>query len=167
MTISQRAYARHRGCDPKAVRVAIAEGRLPPAVLSPDGKKILSAELADAAWAASTHADMVPGSGPTAPAAIATAAAAHPLAEHRARHAAAAATIAELELAEKRGQLVRVEDVEATWSDVVIILRTKLLGLAARARVRDPSIPKKYVTLIDTLVREALTELADEAEPRG
>lgn len=164
MTISLRAYARHRkerslpGGTLGAVQAARDDGRLAPA-LTADGK-ITSAEAADAAWAAATHADMVPGSGPTAPAA------AHgpsPLAEHRARHAAASATIAELELAEKKGQLVRVEDVEAKWADIVTLLRTKLLGLAARARVRDPSLTKKQVAMLDVLVREALTEIADGA----
>jgi phage terminase Nu1 subunit (DNA packaging protein) len=162
--LSLSAYARHRanaglpGGTLRAVQVARDSGRLD-GVLTHDGR-IISAEAADAAWAASTNADMVPASGPTAPAlAVATPS---PLAEHRARQAAAAATIAELELAEKRGQLVRIEDVEARWADIVTLVRTKLLGVASRARIRDPSLTSKQVGVFDALIREALEELAGE-----
>ncbi len=164
MSLSRRAYARHRkatgrsGGDEKAVRDAIKSGRLSRS-LTADGK-IADVTAADDEWAATTNADMVPASGPTAPAILAHAPS--PLAEHRARQAAAAATIAELELEEKRGQLVRVEDVEARWADIATLLRTKLLGVAARARIRDPSLSAKQVGLFDALVRESLEELANE-----
>jgi len=162
MPLNPSAYAQHRksaglsGGTVKAVRDAIRSGRLSTSLTS--DKHIVDAAAADAEWAATTNADMVPASGPTAPAQ--TAAVASPLAEARARHAAASATIAELELAEKRGQLVRIEDVEARWSEVVTLLRTKLLGVPARMRQRDPSLKSKQIATVDTLIREALEELA-------
>jgi phage terminase Nu1 subunit (DNA packaging protein) len=164
--LSLRAYARHRkerglpGTTLYAVQAARDSGRLGGA-LDRSGR-IISAEAADAAWLASTNADMVPTSGLTAPAA-AHAAAPSPLAEARARQATAGATLAELELAEKRGQLVRIDDVEARWADIVTIARTKLMGLPARARLRDRTLTAKQVAMLDALVREALEELAVDA----
>lgn len=52
LTISQ--YARHRGCDEKAVRKAIAEGRI--TALEVDGKKRIDAAVADIQWAKNTRA---------------------------------------------------------------------------------------------------------------
>jgi len=69
--ISKRAYAKHRqsrglsGGTPKAVRAAIASGRLA-ASLTADGT-IRDAATADQEWEASTHADRVPLAGPTSP----------------------------------------------------------------------------------------------------
>lgn len=49
-TLSRRAYARHRGCDEKAVRKALGEGRIHEEA---DGK--IDPERADAEWAANTN----------------------------------------------------------------------------------------------------------------
>lgn len=48
--MSKAAYARHRGCDEKAVRKAIAEGR----ISTIDGK--IDPEVADIQWAKNTRA---------------------------------------------------------------------------------------------------------------
>ena len=48
--LSKAAYARHRGCDEKAVRKAIAEGR----ISTIDGK--IDPEVADIQWAKNTRA---------------------------------------------------------------------------------------------------------------
>lgn len=47
--MSQRGYAKHRGVDPKSVRVAIARGRIP---VRPDGK--IDPDAADLAWVRNT-----------------------------------------------------------------------------------------------------------------
>lgn len=52
MTIS--AYARHRGCDEKAVRKAIDEGRISSIVA--DGRKRIDPAVADIQWAQNTRA---------------------------------------------------------------------------------------------------------------
>lgn len=52
LTISQ--YARHRGCDEKAVRKAIAEGRI--TAIEVDGKRRIDAAVADIQWAQNTRA---------------------------------------------------------------------------------------------------------------
>ncbi len=61
--LSKTAYARHRGCDEKAVRKAIAEGR----ISTIDGK--IDPEVADIQWAKNTRAradsKRTPGSAPS------------------------------------------------------------------------------------------------------
>lgn len=49
------AYARHRGCDEKAVRKAIAENRIT-AISSADGKRRIDPAVADIQWAQNTRA---------------------------------------------------------------------------------------------------------------
>lgn len=52
LTVSE--YARRRGCDEKAVRKAIAEGRITAIVV--DGKRRIDPEVADIQWAKNTRA---------------------------------------------------------------------------------------------------------------
>lgn len=161
--ISLREYARHRkeaglaGGTHHAVQVAIESGRLAKSV-TPDGK-IVSAEAADAEWAATTHVDRVPLSGPTAAGALAP-----DLAESRARREAAEASLAEIELWERRGELVLAGDVEAKLVNVFSHCKTKLLAVPARARQRDPDLTDAQVELFELLIREALEDLASPVE---
>jgi hypothetical protein len=158
--LSLRAYARHRkaaglaGGTLKAVQVAMTSGRLSKS-LTKDRKQIRSAELADAEWDATTHVDRIPLSGPTA-------AGTPPpdLQESRARREAAEAALAEIELAEKRSELLPAADVETRLVNVIAGCKTKLLGVPARARQRDPSLSPDQITLLEELLREALEDLA-------
>jgi phage terminase Nu1 subunit (DNA packaging protein) len=160
-----REYGRHRrrlglpGGALRAVQVAIRDGRLDTS-LTPDRKKIRSAKAADAEWAASTNEDRVPLSGPTAPA-VSAPSAPSPLADARARRETVNAERAEMELAELRGQLVNAQDVEARLITLFGGIRTKLLGIPARAAQRDPTMTPEQLAMIDDLLRECLTDLAD------
>lgn len=176
--LSLRAFARHRkeaglsGGSLRAVQVAIQTGRLARSVVldSKGEKKISDAAAADAEWAASTNEDRVPLSGPTAPAVEGDSFT--PLSAARARKAAAEAEVAELELAERRGQLVRADEVEARLVRVFVNCRTKLLDVPSRAFERDPSLSEDQVALVDSLIHEALEDLAvggvpGEGQPPG
>ena len=161
MTVS--AYARHRaakgldGATRRAVQVAIESGRLS-ASLTED-KKIRDPLEADAEWAQTTSSDRVPLTGPTAPA-NEDRPTSNPLAEARARREAAQASLREMELAKKLGELVPAKDVEARLVQVFTGCKTKLLGIPARARQRDPSLSAQQIATIEALVREALEDLA-------
>lgn len=48
------AYARHRGCDEKAVRKAVAQNRI--TAIERDGRKWIDPEVADIQWARNTRA---------------------------------------------------------------------------------------------------------------
>lgn len=159
-----REYARHRkaaglaGGTLRAVQVAIRDGRLSKS-LTRDRKRIASAAAADREWEATTQADRVPLSGPTAPAEPPPS-----LMESRARREAAEAELAEIELAEKRRELVPAKDVESRLVNVFAQCKTKLLGVPSRARQRDPALTGEQVSLIEALIREALEELASASE---
>lgn len=162
--VSLRAYARHRkaaglvGATLRAVQDAIAAGRLA-ASLTDDRKKIRDAALADREWELATKADHVPLTGPAAAAATARGAP-NPLADARARREAAQASIREMELAERQGELVAAKDVEARLVTVFALCRTKLLSIPARARQRDPSLSGRHLVLLEALIRESLEDLA-------
>lgn len=159
-----REYARHRkaaglaGGTHRAVQVAIEDGRLSKS-LTPDRKRIANATAADAEWGATTLADRIPITGPTA-------AGTPPpdFAESRARREAAEAALAEIELAEKRRELVPARDVESKLVNVFAHCKTKLLGVPSRARQRDPALTGPQVALIESLIREALEDLASTVE---
>lgn len=161
-----RKYARHRelkglpGGTLRAVQVAISSGRLSTSLTS-DGKRIRSAAKADAEWLSMTRADMVPLTGPTAPASEPDDdAPVSGFASARARREAAVAALAEIELAEKRGELVRARDMEAHMADVFLRCRTKLLGIPLRLRQQDPTLGTPQLALVEALLVEALEELA-------
>lgn len=184
-----KQYARHRarldlpGGTPAAVRRAIKAGRLATS-LTADGAKIQSARAADAEWAATTKAEYVPLTGPAAPAAPASSSPAlgrsaprkrtrkrtpddappiNDLATARARREAAVAALAEIELAEKRGELVRARDMESHMADVFLRCRTRLLGMPLRLRQQDPTLTLAQLVLVEGLLVEALEELAGAA----
>lgn len=163
--VSLRAYARHRkdaglaGGTLRAIQVAIKSGRLSKA-LTPDGQ--ISVDAADAEWLATTHVDRIPITGPTS-----VGAPPPDLAESRARREAAEASLAEIELAEKRRELVLAKDVESKLVNVFAHCKTKLLGVPARARQRDPGFTGPQIELIEALIRETLDDLANASEGSG
>lgn len=84
-----------------------------------------------------------------------------------ARLMAAKAAIAELELEERRGELVAVDDARADVIAKFTAVRTRILGVPTRIAQRLPHIAADVVPVIDELLREALEELAidDGGEP--
>lgn len=164
-SLSLRAYALHRkakglaGGTLRAVQVAIESGRLKQSIRA---GKIVDAVSADAEWNATTYANRIPIAGPTS-------AGAQPpdLQESRARKEAAEAALAEIELQEKRRELVLVSTVESKLVNVFSQCKTKLLGVPARARQRDPGLTGQQIELIEELIREALDDLASASDGAG
>lgn len=134
--LSVSAYARHRGCDEKAVRKAIAENRISfqPAA---NGRKLIDPDVADIQWARNTRARVSAGDGghvsdaggdllsaPGAePAALAPAPAPDGYTAARARTEQANAGIAELQLAKLRGEVRDVSDITRGGFDIARELR--------------------------------------------
>ena len=142
--LSKAAYARHRKCDEKAVRKAIAEGRI-----STIGGKIDPA-VADIQWAANTRARAGSGSKAAAPAAAATVpspaapeAPQQPVvapepgyADFRARRERADAERSEMETARMAGRLVDRDLIERTVFDAFRQLRDAVIASAPRASAK-------------------------------
>lgn len=160
--ISVRAYARHRGCTHQAVRKAIDDGRLEGSVVRVRGQaKIADVELADREWTANTRAaDPAPPPGEEDDKI--------PFNEARRRRevelwrqARIKSEADELELAERKGELVSTADARAQVVERYTVVKTRLLGLPARVKQRLPHVAADDVRVIDDLVREALEDLAD------
>ncbi len=161
MILSRRAYAAHRkahglvGGTINAVKTAIDDGRLVKS-LTPDGR-IADAAAADAEWAASTLVDRIPQSGPAA----SSSGSPSRLQELRERREAVQVEMAELELAERRGQLIEIEQARRDVIDKFATVRTRILGVPTRVAQRLPKLAAEVVPVVDELLREVLEDLAD------
>jgi hypothetical protein len=175
MTLSLRAYAKHRkeaglpGSTLRAIQVARDAGRLAGA-LTRDGK-IRSAKVADAAWAASTHAERAPRTGRTAPPPESAPTEelppdVWPIAVSRARREQALARIAEIELAELEDAFVPAEEAREVLFSKFTIVKTRLLAVPSKLAQRLPPAQRdrKLLELVEDLIREALEELAREQD---
>jgi phage terminase Nu1 subunit (DNA packaging protein) len=85
-----------------------------------------------------------------APLALATA--------QRARLASAQASLTEVKLAERRGELLDAAEVERTWGGIVRTIRAGMLAVPSRCGARLPHLTAADVAEIDAEVRAALTE---------
>lgn len=184
--LSLTAYAKRRGVSPVAVSKAVAAGRLSASVVrdARGAPKIADPELADQEWTANTrpridHPSADPGPPdakpePGGPPALAPAAR-RPASDipdynesrarresHAARREAAMADLAEIEVGERRGELVPVAEARADVMDRFAIVRTRLLGIPSRVAQRMPNVAAEVVPVLDELLREALEELASE-----
>lgn len=181
---SLRSYARHRGVSATAVHRAIESGRLSQCIVRDAGGKfrgITDLELADREWAGATDLtkaptavieraeDQQPASTDVAGADEANAALEQlgatgivdperlsPLMRQKYWQA----KTAELEYKKRIGELVDAKEVEARMVDEYSRCRTKLLGIARKAKAEMPELNHAQVLKIDNLVREALDGLA-------
>lgn len=73
----------------------------------------------------------------------------------------AKAQLAEIDLAERRGELVSVAEAEARWIDIVTTIKTLVLGVPSRFAQRRPTLAAE-VPLLKELLRETLEEIATD-----
>lgn len=164
--ISKAAYARHRGCDEKAVRKAIAEER----ITLINGK--IDAAVADIQWAQNTRARAdsrrtvaLPGLGEGQGASAASDAPAGPdsrpgaqvpetgYQDYRARREKADAERAERENEKEAGRLIVRDTTERAIFDAFRALRDRVMASA-------PRTAPKLIGMAD--VRETERVIADE-----
>lgn len=184
-----RAYAKRRGVSLAAVQRAIAEGRLERSVGERKGRiAIADVELADAEWNERTRPARVDRPAQVAAARRVAdeelAAGLEALAGPRfdepepvdgdipyhearrrreveaARREAIKRETEALELALRKGELIPADQARSDVVDLFTTVKTKLLGVAARVKQRLPHIAHEDVREIDSLVREALEDLA-------
>ena len=81
---------------------------------------------------------------------------------HRTRREKFNADILELDLAEKKGKLVMIEDVLTAEKNIASIVRTKLLSIPSKVAplVAPEKSVKKIKSTLDEVIREVLHELA-------
>ena len=166
------------GVSRTAVYKAIKQGRLP-VVRTSDGKELIKSETLREDWFANTMAKI--GVGPKPPAGETAFPPARPKRdrsltepepgdivpdynESRARTEYLKAELLELERKEKEGLLVRASEVQAKWVEVITISRTKVLGVASKAKQRIPDLSQDQIAILEDIVREALEELAEDGD---
>lgn len=168
--MSIRAFARARGVSHVAVLNALRGGRL--GAGAQDGKIVNAAE-ADRQWARRTDLSKAPGavkeregkrargrSSEEAPPAAEDLS----LSEESAREKKWRAKEAELRYRQRAGELVEAREVERHLVEEYGRARTKLLGICSRARQAMTHLRDSDFTLLESLIREALEELATEGQ---
>ena len=173
--MSLRSYATRRGVSAMAVSNAVKTCRLVKSVVRVKGQpKIRDAELADREWDASTDLSKAPAyvkERADARAGTTTRSPPPPdghevflgmsLSEASAAEKVYKAQLAEIDLAERRGELIAVAELEARLVTLFASCKTKLLGIPSRARQADPTLSSVQVAIVESLVREALEDLAE------
>lgn len=81
----------------------------------------------------------------------------------RARTEHLKAELLELERKQKEQILVKAEEVEAKWVEIITLARTKLLGIPTKAKQRIPDLDTDAIGVLDDIVREALEDIASTA----
>lgn len=185
--ITLTAYAQRRSVSVKAVSKAVASGRLSKSVVRDKHgmPKIGDVELADREWVENTRMSIGRPPEPTHSPEQRTAPenaesyeqdidewdadreykAARARREiEAARREASLADMAEIEVGERRGELVPVDEARATVIDKFTVVKTRILGVPSRLAQRLPHVAAEVVPVIDALLREALEELAVDGD---
>lgn len=166
--LSMRAYAKHRNVSPEAVRKAINAGRLDKSLTRRHGDgtpKIADVELADREWEAKTQPRIDQPAAPRDPPEYI----AHRTAREgaSARLAAAQAELAEMQLRERKGELVDAEQARLDVVTVFSLVKTRLLGVPTMVGQRLPELADQVVPIVDELIRDALLELSKRGVSDG
>jgi len=155
--ITPTEYARRRGCDEKAVRKAMAEGRITPFMVN--GRKMLDPKVADIQWSANTRARA--DSAPTAQSANTRQRGEGQRASDdynaaRTRRELAEAERSEIELAKARGQLVETDRVVVAVFTAFRQLRDggMVVGRKLASRLATMSDARDIQHAIDEEMRE-------------
>lgn len=178
--VSMGAYARHRGTSKTAVHRAVESGRLDKSITRSASGRFLginSVELADQEWVASTDLTKAPTAvieraeaqqtptpsmdeTPSPELGAITGTEDPDRLSPLMRQKYWQAKTAELDYKRQIGELVDAKEVEARMIDEYSECRTKLLGIARKAKAALPHLSPVDVVTIDNLVREALEVLA-------
>jgi hypothetical protein len=152
-------WARRKGVSRQAVHKRVRNGGL--STLA-DGT--LDPEVAEREWSV-TRDQPQPPRPPTTPAPSGTSNSIGVLASARSASALVGAKLKQLDLEERVGTLVRVEEIEARWFELARALQTRMLAIPGRlCDVLAPITDSHEVRrALDAEIRSALQELATSA----
>ena len=175
MSMSLRAYARHRGVALSAVQKAIATGRIHP---EPDGS--IDPAKADAQWDRHTRTAQptTPRATTTRPPPVSQPAPPPPMPQasddargvdyHKARavRETYSARLAKLEFEERTGKLISKDEVDIKYFQLARQLRDRMQQIPRKVApeivalvVADPDV-RGVTDILDVAIREALEDLA-------
>lgn len=182
--ITKADAARALGVTKEAVYAAIKTNRIS-VVRTNDGRELINSETMRDEWARNTQKRI--GRGPKPPAGTvertpkrpgeltpaerrAEAAPAQNIAQtvepvpdydlSRARTEHLKAELLELERKQKEQILVKADEIEAKWVEIITMARTKIMGIPTKAKQRIPDLDTDAIGLLDDIVRETLEDLA-------
>lgn len=176
---SLSAYARHRKVTPAAVTKAINTGRLKDSVVLVEGRrKIGDFSLADAEWAAQSRPridqlvkresgspgrpDGVDFSEDYGGADLLNLSEARRRSEIEKWLLQQSRRVAQdLENRHRVGELVEIEDVQFEMSQMLSLVKNRVMGAATRIRQTIPGITDSQAIAIDSILRRALKDTAD------
>lgn len=166
--VSLRKYASMSGHALSSVQAAIKSGRI-----TRDSDGFIDPERADMEWAANTdnsrkltpktknkRPECNPESIPEPEIPVGDL----NYNEERAKREHWAAKRERLDYELEAGLLVRASEIEEEWVKISQTVRTKLLALPTKARLRLPHLVNEDVTTLDALVRECLEELCERSK---
>lgn len=173
--LTKTEAAKVLGVSRQAIYDAIKAGRIS-VVETADGRSMIASETMREEWAKNTQTRI--GVGPIknpaakqlrsreerlSPRITKTSEAVPDYNESRARTEHLKAELLELERKQKEGLLVSTTDVEAKWVEIVVMARTKILGIPTKAKQRIPDLDVDAIEVLDAIVRETLEDLAGQA----
>lgn len=190
--ISKADAARALGVTKEAVYAAIRTNRLS-VVRTGDGRELVNSETMRDEWARNTQKRIGRGPKPPAgtiertpkrpgeltPAerrteALLSATSAQNIAQtvepvpdydlSRARTEHLKAELLELERKQKEQILVKADEIEAKWVEIITMARTKIMGIPTKAKQRIPDLDTDALGLLDDIVRETLEDLATTSD---
>lgn len=157
--ITMSEFARRKGVSPQAVSKAVQSRRIG-VVHDGKGRPKLDWEIASDQWER-TSRRAEPGEPPTAESQGTQETSGADYFSSRAEHERLKAELARLKFEEESGQLVRADDVRFAWGKIVAAVKSKVQAIPAKAKVRLPHLTIEDMEVLEDLIRESLTELAD------
>ena len=158
--ITRAEAARQMGVTVQAVYGAIKEGRLTP-ITNEKGKILINSDTLMNEWTRNSQFMRVKTTSYKPKAERNKDTMSYPeYNESKARTEHLKAEMMEIERKKLEDELVSAEEVKEQWVNIVTVARTKLLGIAAKAKQRLPDLDTNAIACIDDIVREALEELS-------
>tara|TARA_B100000927_G_scaffold252942_1_gene218422 strand:+ start:108 stop:599 length:492 start_codon:yes stop_codon:yes gene_type:complete len=158
--ITRAEAARQMGVTVQAVYGAIKEGRLTP-ITNEKGKILINSDTLMNEWTRNSQFMRVKTTSYKPKAERNKDTMSYPeYNESKARTEHLKAEMMEIERKKLEDELVSAEEVKEQWVNIVTVARTKLLGIATKAKQRLPDLDTNAIACIDDIVREALEELS-------
>ena len=158
--ITRAEAARQMGVTVQAVYGAIKEGRLTP-ITDEKGKIRINSDTLMTEWTRNSQFMRVKTTSYKPKAERNKDTMSYPeYNESKARTEHLKAEMMEIERKKLEDELVSAEEVKEQWVNIVTVARTKLLGIATKAKQRLPDLDTNAIACIDDIVREALEELS-------
>ena len=158
--ITRAEAARQMGVTVQAVYGAIKEGRLTP-IKDEKGKILINSDTLMTEWTRNSQFMRVKTTNYKPKVERNKDTMSYPeYNESKARTEHLKAEMMEIERKKLEDELVSAEEVKEQWVNIVTVARTKLLGIAAKAKQRLPDLDTNAIACIDDIVREALEELS-------